>query len=146
MVQETWALLRACHAVRELISATALARQDPLRVRFINALTLSAARPEPGPISPRRADRPDAVGAGRSGPGASWPDAPSPRQNRDGSTQPFIAYSATQATVMVSMVPLGCAVSWFCDCRVRFMGMVGHWAGEPSELLETVAQTRPSIV
>ena len=62
------------------------------------------------------------------------------------SAQPFIAYSATQATVMVSMVPLGCAESWFCDCRVRFMGMVGHWAGELSELRETLAQTRPSIV
>ena len=47
---------------------------------------------------------------------------------------------------MVSMVPLGCAEAWFCDCRVRFIGMAGHWAPELSELLETLAQTRPSIV
>ncbi len=50
------------------------------------------------------------------------------RQVRIGAwpTQPLIAYSATQATVMVSMVPLGCAEAWFWDCRVRSMGMVGH--------------------
>ena len=94
------------------------------------------------------------------GPGSGWPNGRrqvwpgdvlagcpvAARQNRARPTQPFIAYSATQATVMVSMVPLGCAESWFCDCRVRFMGMVGHWAGELSEPLETLAQTRPSIV
>ncbi len=38
VVQEIWALLCACHAVRDLISAAAaLARQDPLRICFVNA-------------------------------------------------------------------------------------------------------------
>jgi len=37
--QEIWALLCACHAIRELIcAAAALARQDPLRISFVNAL------------------------------------------------------------------------------------------------------------
>ena len=128
VVQEIWALLCAYHAVRELISAAAaLARQDPLRICFINALDVVAARSGTRALFSARADRPGPAGAGRSGPGASWPDAPS-RHARTGAgpTQPFIAYSATQATVMVSMVPLGCAEAWFCDCRVRFMGMVGH--------------------
>ena len=41
VVQEIWALLCACHAVRELISAAAaLARQDPLRICFVNALDI----------------------------------------------------------------------------------------------------------
>jgi hypothetical protein len=39
VIQEIWALLCAYHAVRELISAAAaLAREDPLRICFINAL------------------------------------------------------------------------------------------------------------
>ena len=41
VVQEIWALLCAYHAVRELISAAAaLARQDPLRICFVNALDI----------------------------------------------------------------------------------------------------------
>jgi hypothetical protein len=37
--QEIWALLCACHAIREMIcAAAALARQDPLRISFVNAL------------------------------------------------------------------------------------------------------------
>jgi hypothetical protein len=37
--QEVWALLCAYHAIRELIcAAAALARQDPLRISFVNAL------------------------------------------------------------------------------------------------------------
>jgi hypothetical protein len=37
--QEIWALLCACHAIRELIcAAAALASQDPLRISFVNAL------------------------------------------------------------------------------------------------------------
>ena len=37
--QETWALLCAYHAIRELIcAAAALARADPLRISFVNAL------------------------------------------------------------------------------------------------------------
>ena len=40
-VQEIWALLCAYHAVRELTSAAAaLARQDPPRICFINALVM----------------------------------------------------------------------------------------------------------
>src|SRR5258708_3190220 len=39
--QEVWALLCAYHAIRELIcAAAALARQDPLRTSFVNALHL----------------------------------------------------------------------------------------------------------
>ncbi len=41
VVQEIWALLCACHAVREQTSAAAaLARQDPLRICLINALVM----------------------------------------------------------------------------------------------------------
>ena len=41
VIQEVWALLCAYHAVRELISAaTAMARQDPLRICFTNALNV----------------------------------------------------------------------------------------------------------
>jgi len=37
--QEIWALLCACHAIREMIcAAAALARADPLRISFISAL------------------------------------------------------------------------------------------------------------
>ena len=37
--QEVWAVLCACHAIRELIfAAAALARQDPLRISFASAL------------------------------------------------------------------------------------------------------------
>ena len=37
--QEIWALLCAYHAIREIIcAAAALARQDPLRIPFANAL------------------------------------------------------------------------------------------------------------
>jgi hypothetical protein len=37
--QQIWALLCACHAIREIIcAAAALARQDPLRISFANAL------------------------------------------------------------------------------------------------------------
>jgi hypothetical protein len=36
--QEIWALLCACHAIREMIcAAAALARQDPLRISFVSA-------------------------------------------------------------------------------------------------------------
>ena len=46
VIQEVWALLCAYHAVRELISAAAaMARQDPLRICFVNALE---RRPRPG--------------------------------------------------------------------------------------------------
>ena len=39
VIQEVWALLCACHAVRELISAAAaLAAEDPLRICFVSAL------------------------------------------------------------------------------------------------------------
>jgi hypothetical protein len=39
VAQEIWALLCACHAVRELISAAAaLVREDPLRICFTSAL------------------------------------------------------------------------------------------------------------
>ena len=41
VIQEVWALLCAYHAVRELISAAAaMARQDPLRICFVNALNV----------------------------------------------------------------------------------------------------------
>ena len=41
VVQEIWALLCAYHAFRQLISAAAaLARQDPLRICFVNALDI----------------------------------------------------------------------------------------------------------
>ena len=44
--QEIWALLCAYHAIREIIcAAAALARQDPLRISFANALE---RRPRPG--------------------------------------------------------------------------------------------------
>jgi hypothetical protein len=54
VIQEVWALLCACHAVRELISAAAaLARQDPLRICFVNALdVVRGPVGTPGPFSP----------------------------------------------------------------------------------------------
>jgi Insertion element 4 transposase N-terminal/Transposase DDE domain len=54
VVQEIWALLCAYHAVRELISAAAaLARQDPLRICFINALdVVRGPVGNPGSFSP----------------------------------------------------------------------------------------------
>jgi len=54
VVQEVWALLCAYHAVRELISAAAaLARQDPLRICFINALdVVRGPVGNPGSFSP----------------------------------------------------------------------------------------------
>jgi hypothetical protein len=54
VVQEIWALLCAYHAVRELISAAAaLARQDPLRICFVNALdVVRGPVGNPGSFSP----------------------------------------------------------------------------------------------
>ena len=54
VVQEVWALLCAYHAVRELISAAAaLAREDPLRICFVNALDVVRGRVgNPGSFSP----------------------------------------------------------------------------------------------
>ena len=54
VIQEVWALLCAYHAVRELISAAAaLARQDPLRICFINALdVVRSPVGNPGSFSP----------------------------------------------------------------------------------------------
>ena len=54
VVQEIWALLCAYHAVRELISAAAaLARQDPLRICFVNALdVVRGPVGTPGSFSP----------------------------------------------------------------------------------------------
>jgi hypothetical protein len=54
VVQEIWALLCACHAVRELVSAAAaLARQDPLRICFVNALdVVRGPIGTPGSFSP----------------------------------------------------------------------------------------------
>ena len=54
VIQEIWALLCAYHAVRELISAAAaLARQDPLRICFVNALNVVRSPVgNPGPFSP----------------------------------------------------------------------------------------------
>ncbi len=54
VVQEIWALLCACHAVRELVSAAAaLARQDPLRICFVNALdVVRGPVGNPGSFSP----------------------------------------------------------------------------------------------
>ena len=58
-VREIWALLCACYAVRDLISAAAaLARQDPLRICFVNALdVVRGPVGTPGSFPPRRADR-----------------------------------------------------------------------------------------
>ncbi len=52
--QEIWALLCACHAIRELIcAAAALARQDPLRICFANALdTVRGPVGNPGAFPP----------------------------------------------------------------------------------------------
>jgi len=54
VVQEIWALLCAYHAVRELISAAAaLAREDPLRICFVNALdVVRSPVGNPGSFSP----------------------------------------------------------------------------------------------
>ena len=54
VIQEVWALLCACHAVRELISAAAaLAAEDPLRICFVNALdVVRGPVGTPGPFSP----------------------------------------------------------------------------------------------
>src|SRR6266568_582060 len=52
--QEIWALLCACHAIRELIcAAAALASQDPLRISFVNALdVVRSPVGSPGPFPP----------------------------------------------------------------------------------------------
>jgi transposase IS4-like protein/DDE family transposase len=52
--QEIWALLCAYHAIRELIcAAAALARQDPLRISFVNALdTVRGPIGNPGAFPP----------------------------------------------------------------------------------------------
>ena len=54
VIQEVWALLCAYHAVRELISAAAaLAREDPLRICFVNALdVVRGPVGTPGSFSP----------------------------------------------------------------------------------------------
>ena len=54
VIQEVWALLCAYHAVRELISAAAaMARQDPLRICFVNALdVVRGPVGTPGSFSP----------------------------------------------------------------------------------------------
>lgn len=54
VIQEIWALLCAYHAVRELISAAAaLAREDPLRICFVNALdVVRGPVGQPGSFSP----------------------------------------------------------------------------------------------
>jgi hypothetical protein len=54
VVQEIWALLCACNAVRELISAAAaLAWEDPLRICFVNALdVVRGPVMNPGSFSP----------------------------------------------------------------------------------------------
>jgi hypothetical protein len=52
--QEIWALLCACHAIREMIcAAAALARQDPLRISFVSAPgTVRAPVGNPGAFPP----------------------------------------------------------------------------------------------
>ena len=52
--QEIWALLCAYHAIREVIcAAAALARQDPLRISFANALdVVRGPVGSPGSFSP----------------------------------------------------------------------------------------------
>jgi len=52
--QEVWALLCAYHAIREVIcAAAALARQDPLRISFANALdVVRGPVGSPGSFSP----------------------------------------------------------------------------------------------
>ena len=52
--QEIWALLCAYHAIRELIcAAAALARADPLRISFVNALdTVRQPVGDPGAFPP----------------------------------------------------------------------------------------------
>jgi len=54
VIQEIWALLCACHAVRDLTAAAAaLARQDPLRICFVNALdVVRGPVGQPGPFPP----------------------------------------------------------------------------------------------
>ena len=54
VIQEIWALLCAYHAVRDLTAAAAaLARQDPLRICFVNALdVVRGPVGQPGPFSP----------------------------------------------------------------------------------------------
>ena len=54
VIQEIWALLCACHAVRDLTAAAAaLARQDPLRIGFANALdVVRGPVGQPGPFPP----------------------------------------------------------------------------------------------
>ena len=54
VIQEVWALLCAYHAVRELISAAAaMARQDPLRICFVNPLdVVRGPVGTPGSFSP----------------------------------------------------------------------------------------------
>ena len=54
LTEEIWALLCAYHAVRDLTAAAAaLARQDPLRICFVNALdVVRGPVGQPGPFSP----------------------------------------------------------------------------------------------
>jgi hypothetical protein len=54
VIQEIWALLCAYHAVRDLTAAAAaLARQDPLRICFANALdVVRDPVGQPGPFPP----------------------------------------------------------------------------------------------
>ena len=54
VIQEIWALLCAYHAVRDLTAAAAaLARQDPLRTGFANALdVVRGPVGQPGPFPP----------------------------------------------------------------------------------------------
>ena len=54
VIQEIWALLCACHAVRDLTAAAAvLARQDPLRICFASALdVVRGPVGQPGPFPP----------------------------------------------------------------------------------------------
>jgi Insertion element 4 transposase N-terminal/Transposase DDE domain len=54
VIQEIWALLCACQAVRDLTAAAAaLAREDPLRISFVNALdVVRGPVGQPGSFSP----------------------------------------------------------------------------------------------
>ena len=87
VVQEIWALLCAYHAVRELISAAAaLARQDPLRICFVNALNIvrgPVGTPGSFPLAGLTgsaghrwpSSQPSPPGPGRAGPTRARPSA-----------------------------------------------------------------------
>lgn len=92
VIQEIWALLCACQAVRDLTAAAAaLARQDPLRISFVNALdVVRGPVGQPGSLPPDRLARLVAASLGviAAVTGRERPGRSNPRQAKRSTRHP----------------------------------------------------------